>query len=194
MNNQSVSDNQKIRKNSMPYYNIQPYQGNTNCGNKSLSFPNFASAQAASLSNFQRSASREKLNQFTLMQQQHHIQFNQQVSQNNGGNGGNTNPLAYQHRNSLNNLMPFAAQQQPFTNRRNSSCGTDRMTISASLQAAIGLHNARSNEKLLSDHVKSSTSSNTLGITSSITPTTTTSDINSRLESLCRQMTEQAIN
>ena len=182
--NQSVSDSQKTRKNSMPYYNVQQFQPNQSVGNnnnnnnKSLSYPNFGNTPqqqiTSNLSNFQRSASREKLNQFTLMQQQHHIQFNQpQIPQQNSAN------TAY-HRNSLNSLMPFSLQQQQqFANRRN-SCG-----VNSSMSSLID-----SNEQGMS------ISPNMLNsMSTSLTPkVTTTSDINSRLESLCRQMTEQAIN
>jgi hypothetical protein len=147
----------------MPYYNVQPYGAG---GNKSSSYPNFGS----NLTNFQRSASREKLNQFSLMQQHHHHQFSQQLTPH------QTPPY---HRHSLNNLMPFNSAQQQFMNRRNSSCGADRMMTLAS---PLGSH-----EKNLSDS----------GLSSSMNSTATAptaSDINSRLESLCRQMTEQAIN
>lgn len=182
--NQSInnmSDNQKLRKNSMPYYNVPAYGGNannnsSNPNNKSLSYPNFGNAgtqnqqSAPILSNFQRSSSRENLNQFTLMQQQHHMQYTQMPPPPAPAppSASTTNPGIYGHRNSLNNLMPFPSQQQ-FANRRNSSCGTDRMMQQHA-------------EKALSDSLSVSTT------------TTTTSDINSRLESLCRQMTEQAIN
>lgn len=157
----------------MQYYNIQPYSVQSQTGgNKSLSYPNFGSSQGSNLSNFQRSASREKLNQFSLMQQQHHQQFNQQV---------NAHAPPY-HRHSLNNLMPFNSAQQQFINRRNSSCGSDRV-ICHSLLSPLG-----SQEKNLSD----SGLSTSMNSTNSSAPTA--SDINSRLESLCRQMTEQAIN
>lgn len=156
----NLSDNQKIRKNSIPYYNNGNQTGNKN-------FTNFANPPPTNLTNFQRSSSREKLNQFTLMQQQHHMQFTQMPPpppppQQQGGNS--TNSGIYGHRHSLNALMPFAPSQQ-FVNRRNSSCGTDRM---------------------MQQHAEKNVSETTL--------TSTTSDINSRLESLCRQMTEQAIN
>lgn len=172
-----TSDNQpKIhRKSSMQYYNIQPY--NQGGGNKSSSFPNFGggSNQSSNLTNFQRSASREKLNQFSLMQQQHHHQFSQQLT---APAGQNTQAPPY-HRHSLNNLMPFASTQQQFMNRRNSSCGSDRM-MGHTLASPLGSH-----EKNLSDS----------GLSTSMNSTApTASDINSRLESLCRQMTEQAIN
>lgn len=157
----------------MPYYAVpQPY-GNSG-GNKSSSYPNFCS-NASGLTNFQRSASREKLNQFSVLQQHHHHQFSQQL----------TAPGQHQappyHRHSLNNLMPFNSAQQQFMNRRNSSCGADRMMTLAS---PLGSH-----EKNLSDSGLSSS----MNSTASTTPATA-SDINSRLESLCRQMTEQAIN
>jgi hypothetical protein len=195
--NQNVTDqNQKPRKNSMPYYNVHSYHGNqnnsssnNNTGNngKSGSFSNFNNTQTSNLNNkFQHSASREKLNQFTLMQQQHHMQFNQQQQV-----PSNTNNTASYHRNSLNNLTPFSMQnqqQQQFGNRRNSSCGADRMMSSGSMHSPLG--SLSSNEKNLSDQNVSSTSPNF--ITNIKAPTT--SDINSRLESLCRQMTEQAIN
>jgi hypothetical protein len=167
------------RKSSMQYYNIQPYSMQNQAGNKSSSYPNFGSNQTTSnVSNFQRSASREKLNQFSLMQQQHQHQFNQQLP----AQGGPPNPQAPPyHRHSLNNLMPFSNAQAQFMNRRNSSCGTDR-PLGQSLLLPLGSH-----EKNLSDSgLSTSTSMNS-------TPSTA-SDINSRLESLCRQMTEQAIN
>lgn len=163
------------RKSSMQYFNMQPYIQSV--GNKSSSYPNFSgSNQTSNLTNFQRSASREKLNQFSLMQQQHHHQFNQQLT---APAGQNTQAPPY-HRHSLNNLMPFTnAQQQQFMNRRNSSCGSDRM-MSHTMTSPLGSH-----EKNLSDS----------GLSTSMNSTATTaSDINSRLESLCRQMTEQAIN
>lgn len=175
--NQSInnmSDNQKLRKNSMPYYNVPSYASNVNANpnNKSLSYPSFNNNGAPSqqstspmLSNFQRSSSRENLNQFALMQQQHHMQYTQMPPPPAPQSG----PGMYGHRNSLNNLMPFPSQQQ-FANRRNSSCGTDRM---------------------MQQHAEKATLSDSLSVT---TATTTTSDINSRLESLCLQMTEQAIN
>lgn len=169
------SDNQpKIhRKSSMPYYNQQPYVSqNSNAGNKSSSYPNFGN-QTSNLSNFQRSTSREKLNQFSLMQQQHHHQFNQPLP------AQQTTQAPPYHRHSLNNLMPFTSAQQQFMNRRNSSCGSDRV-IGHTLLSPLG-----SVEKNLSDS----------GLSTSIASTpSTASDINSRLESLCRQMTEQAIN
>lgn len=182
--NQSInnmSDNQKLRKNSMPYYNVPPYGGNassnsSNPNNKSLSYPNFGNngvqnqQNSPMLSNFQRSSSRENLNQFTLMQQQHHMQYTQMPPPPPPQNASTTNPGIYGHRNSLNNLMPFPSQQQ-FANRRNSSCGTDRM---------------------MQQHGEKAPSIN--DSLSTTTTTSTTSDINSRLESLCRQMTEQAIN
>jgi PHAT len=176
-NNQSMSSDiqPKIhRKSSMQYYNIQPYSIQNQSGNKSSSFPNFGSNQTSNISNFQRSASREKLNQFSLMQQQHQHQFNQQLP----AQGGPPNPQAPPyHRHSLNNLMPFNSAQ--FINRRNSSCGTDR-TLGHALLSPLGSH-----EKNLSDS----------GLSTSMNSTpSTASDINSRLESLCRQMTEQAIN
>jgi hypothetical protein len=173
--NQSInnmSDNQKLRKNSMPYFNVPPYAGNAN---NSGSYPNFANGGAQAqqsapmLSNFQRSSSRENLNQFTLMQQQHHMQYTQMPPPPAPQSASTTNPGIYGHRNSLNNLMPFPSQQQ-FANRRNSSCGTDRM---------------------MQQHAEKASLSDSLSVS---TTTTTTSDINSRLESLCRQMTEQAIN
>lgn len=162
------------RKSSMQYFNIQPYSQSG--GNKSSSYPNFGgSNQTSNLTNFQRSASREKLNQFSLMQQQHHHQFNQQITV---PAGQNTQAPPY-HRHSLNNLMPFTNAQQQFINRRNSSCGSDRM-MGHTLVSPLG-----SQEKNSSDS----------GLSTSMNSTApTASDINSRLESLCRQMTEQAIN
>ena len=155
----------------MPYYNVQSYNNNANSSNKSLSYPSFNNA-TSNLSTFQRSASREKLNQFTVMQQQHQMNFTQMPPPAPPQN--QTNSGIYGHRHSLNALMPFPppSQQQQFVNRRNSSCGTDRMM-------------QQHGEKNLSE---TSVSLNTM------TTTPTTSDINSRLESLCRQMTEQAIN
>lgn len=149
------------RKNSIPYC-VQPY---------SVQNPLYSSNQTSNHSNFQRSVSREKLNQFSLMQQQHHHQFNQQL-------GPPASAPAPQHRHSLNNLMPFNTAQQHFINRRNSSCGSDRV-VGHSLLSPLGNH-----EKNLSDS----------GLSSSMNSSANTSDINSRLESLCRQMTEQAIN
>lgn len=161
------------RKSSMQYYNVPPYsmQGQ-NAGNKSSSYPNFNSSQG-NMSNFQRSVSREKLNQFSLMQQQHHQQFTPQPN----AQGVQAPPY---HRHSLNNLMPFNSSQAQFMNRRNSSCGTDRV-INHAMLSPLG-----NQEKHLSDS----------GLSTSTTSTAapTASDINSRLESLCRQMTEQAIN
>lgn len=174
---------------------MQPYQPNQSVGSnnnssnnisKSLSFQSFGKPPAVTnISNFQRSASREKLNQFTAMQQQHHNQFTQQqqqVPQNNA---------YHHHRNSLNSLMPFSSvQHQQFTNRRNSSCGTDRISMNSSMPSPLG-----SNEKILNEQGRNmSTSPNLMSLSSTTLTTTTTSDINSRLESLCRQMTEQAIN
>lgn len=178
-NNQSLtSDNQpKIhRKSSMQYYNIQPYNvQNQNAANKSSSYPNFGSNQATSgLLGFQGTPSREKLNQFPMMQQ-HHQQFNQQLP----AQGQQPSPY---HRLSLNNLMPFNSTQQ-FMNRRNSSCGSDRVK-NHTLLSPLGSY-----EKTLSDSGLSTSTSSTFPANSS--------DINnleSRLESLCRQMTEQAIN
>ena len=169
------SDNQpKIhRKSSVPYYNMPSYNIQNQTGaNKSSSCTNLGSNQASNLSNFQRSASREKLNQFSLMQQQHHQQFNQQMTTQ-GQQNTHTPPY---HRHSLNNLMPFNNAQQQFNNRRNSSCGSDR--IGHAMMSPLG-----SNDKNLSDSGLSSSSN-----------APSASDINSRLESLCRQMTEQAIN
>lgn len=159
-----TSDSQpKIhRKNSITYC-VPPY----NVQNQS-----FNSSQSSNISNFQRSVSREKLNQFSLIQQQHHHQFNQQL-------GPPQNSQAPQHRHSLNNLMPFNSAQQQFVNRRNSSCGSDRSVLGHSLLSPLG-----NQEKNLSDS----------GLSSSMNSTANTSEINSRLESLCRQMTEQAIN
>ncbi|CRK95002.1 CLUMA_CG008488, isoform A [Clunio marinus] len=175
--NQPSSDNQpKIhRKSSMQYYNIQSY--NQSAGDKSLSYPSFGGKQSTNLNNFQRSISREKLNQFSLMQQQpihplHH--FNQQVTT-------PTGQAPPYHRHSLNNLMPFNTAQQQFLNRRNSSC-SDRGLLSHTLSTSL-----ESTEKNLSDSGLSTSMSS-----SSTAPSA--SDINSRLESLCRQMTEQAIN
>lgn len=163
----------------MQYYNIQPYSVQSQSGsNKSVSYPNFSSSQASNLSNFQRSASREKLNQFSLMQQQHHQQFNQPLT----AHGQQNTHAPQYHRNSLNNLMPFNNAQQQFINRRNSSCGSDRVVCHTML-SPLG-----SQEKNLSD----SGLSTSMNSTNSTAPTA--SDINSRLESLCRQMTEQAIN
>lgn len=161
----------------MQYYNIQPY--NT-AGNKSSSFSSFgAASQSPNLTSFQRSTSREKLNQFSLMQQQHHLQFNQQAMMQ-GGQQQSQNAQAPYHRHSLNNLMPFTSTQQQFMNRRNSSCGSDRMMGHTLASPELGSH-----EKNLSDS----------GLSTSMNSTApTASDINSRLESLCRQMTEQAIN
>lgn len=161
----------------MQYYNIQPY--GSGGSNKSSSYPNFAS-NTSSLTNFQRSASREKLNQFSLMQQHHHNQFNQQLTAPTGQHSTQAPPY---HRHSLNNLMPFNSAQQQFMNRRNSSCGSDRSMMGAhTIASPLGSH-----EKNLSDSGLSiSTTLNSTGPTAS--------DINSRLESLCRQMTEQAIN
>lgn len=157
----SMCDSQQLRKN---YYNVPSYGGKF--GNNGPPPPQ---QSAPMLSNFQRSSSRENLNQFTLMQQQHHMQYSQMPPPPAPISGATTNPGIYGHRNSLNNLMPFPSQQQ-FANRRNSSCGTDRMMQQHAEKASMG------------DSLSVSTS------------TTTTSDINSRLESLCRQMTEQAIN
>lgn len=159
----------------MQYYNIQPY--NQSGSNKSSSYPNFgATNQTSNLTNFQRSASREKLNQFSLMQQQHHHQFNQQLSV-----GQHNTPAPPYHRHSLNNLMPFTNVQQQFMNRRNSSCGSDRM-MGSSLVSPLGSH-----EKNLSDSGLSASMNSTA-------PTASDIEFDSRLESLCRQMTEQAIN
>lgn len=169
------------RKSSMQYYNIQPYGvQNQSVGNKSPSFPNFNNSQTSNVSNFQRSVSREKLNQFSMMQQQHHNQFNQQLTPQGGPQS--TQVPAY-HRHSLNNLMPFSTSQSQFMNRRNSSCGTDRVINNHSMLSPLS-----NQEKHLSDSGLS-TSMNSTG-----SPAPTASDINSRLESLCRQMTEQAIN
>ncbi|XP_070497457.1 protein Smaug [Chironomus tepperi] len=172
--NQGIVDSQKNRKNSMTYYNnIQQYQPVPSPSNnkQSISYPTFANTSQASpnLNNFQRSASRDKLNQFTLMQQQHHIQFNQQPTIPQPNNN------AY-HRNSLNSLMPFPIQQQQ--QYRRNSCG-----VNSSMSSLVD-----SNEQ------GKSISPNIMSMTTSLTPKTTTMDINSRLESLCRQMTEQAIN
>lgn len=182
--NQSLSDNQKNRKNSMPYYNIQQFQPNqslsNSSSNKSLSYPSFGTPpqqqqqqNATNMSNFQRSASREKLNQFTLMQQQHHIQFNQQSQIPQPNNN------AY-HRNSLNSLMPFPIQQQQqqqFPNRRN-SCGVNSSMSSPLIDSSSNSDQGKS----ISPNMQS------------MMPKSAMMDINSRLESLCRQMTEQAIN
>lgn len=173
-----ASDNQpKIhRKSSVPYYNMPSYNIQNQSGaNKSSSCTNLGSNQASNVSNFQRSASREKLNQFSLMQQQHHQQFNQQMTVPGQQTAAHAPPY---HRHSLNNLMPFHSAQQQFNNRRNSSCGSDR--IGHTLMSPLGSH-----DKNLSDS----------GLSTSMNSTApSASDINSRLESLCRQMTEQAIN
>lgn len=162
------------RKGSIQYFSLQPFS--QSAGNKSSSYPNFGATHQTNLTNFQRSASREKLNQFSLMQQQHHQHFSQQLPP---PPGQNTQAPPY-HRHSLNNLMPFTtAQQQQIMNRRNSSCGSDRL-VGHALASPLG-----SQEKNLSDS-RLSTSMNTNA--------STANDINSRLESLCRQMTEQAIN
>lgn len=163
------------RKSSVPYYNMPSYNIQNQSGaNKSSSCTNLGSNQASNLSSIQRSASREKLNQFSLMQQQHHQQFSQQMTPQ-GQPSTHTPPY---HRHSLNNLMPFNSAQQQFNNRRNSSCGSDR--IAHTMMSPLG-----SQDKNLSDSGLS-TSLNSTGASAS--------DINSRLESLCRQMTEQAIN
>jgi len=161
----NMSDNQKLRKNSAQFsFNTPSYGNNSNTNaNKNLQYQNFSkngTQQAPMLSNLQRSSSRENMNQFTLMQQQHHMQYTQMPP-----------PASYGHRNSLNSLMPFPPQTQ-FANRRNSSCGTDRM---------VQQHAEKAEKSFLSDSKSESSSG-------------TNSDINSRLESLCRQMTEQAIN
>lgn len=172
--NNNISENQKCRKNSLPFFNsVHPYPSNNSNGGNMQFSGNFGN-----LTNVQRSASREKLNQFAAMQQQHHIQFNQP-----------SHVPAYRH--SLNSLMPFGIQPQQMTNRRNSSCGADRIT---SMPSPLG-----SNEKILNDQGMSmSTSPNLLSMgpaNTTIAPKlNTNSDINSRLESLCRQMTEQAID
>lgn len=154
----------------MQYFNIQPYGSG---GNKSSSFPNF---YTASLTNFQRSASRE------MMQQHHQQQFNQQLTAPTSHHNNQAPPY---HRHSLNNLMPFNSPQQLFMNRRNSSCGSDRSMMGAhTTPSPLGSH-----EKNLSDSGLSICTSTSLNSTAP-----TASDINSRLESLCRQMTEQAIN
>jgi hypothetical protein len=163
------------RKSSMQYYTIQPY-GIQNQSNKSSSFSSFGSSQTSNVSNFQRSASREKLNQFSMMQQQHHQQFTKQLTPQ--GSQMNAQAPPY-HRHSLNNLMPLTSAQQQFMNRRNSSCGSDR-AMGHTLLSPLG-----SIEKNLSDS----------GLSTSMNSNpSNASDINSRLESLCRQMTEQAIN
>lgn len=125
---------------------------------------------------FPRTDSREKLNQFTMMQQQH--QFGQT----------NIGPAPAYHRHSLNNLMPMQqtmSLQNNQMNRRNSSnsCGSERVT---SVQAfknpsgtLEGLKKIMIENGLESPKKQASSSA---------------SDINSRLESLCRQMTEQAMN
>lgn len=165
------------RKNSMQYYNIQPYGVQNQSGSsKSSSFPSFNNSQTSNASNFQRSVSREKLNQFSIIQQPHH--FNPQLNPQ-GGQQGSQAP-AY-HRHSLNNLMPFNSAQSQFMNRRNSSCGTDR---NHSMLSPLG-----NQEKHLSDSGLNAS----MNSSASVAPPTA-SDINSRLESLCRQMTEQAIN
>lgn len=162
----------------MQYYNIQPYSTQSQGGNKSSSYPNFASSQSSNLSNFQTSTSREMLNQFSLMPHQQQHQFAHPSS-----SQQNTQGPPY-HRHSLNNLMPFNSGQQQFMNRRNSSCGSDRV-VNNSLLSPLGTH-----ERNLSDSgLNSSVSVNPVALN-----VLATSDINSRLESLCRQMTEQAIN
>lgn len=200
------------RKSSVPYYNVPSYSIQNQSGaNKSSSCTNLGSNQASNLSNFQRSASREKLNQFSLMQQQHQQQFNQQMAAQ-GQQSAHAPPY---HRHSLNNLMPFNNAQQQFNNRRNSSCGSDR--IGQTLMSPLGSH-----DKNLSDSGSGSSMNSTApassdpntrldklcrqfdrigptlsesGSNSGMNSTTpSASEINSRLESLCRQMTEQAIN
>jgi hypothetical protein len=160
-NTSNAPEAQKGRRLTAPYY-TPPY-ANVNNG------ANILYSNLSKISNFQRSASREKLNQFTAMQQQHHLQFNQQ----------NSNAQSYRH--SLNNLMPFNTQQQQ-QNRR-SSCGTDRIAVNTPMISFGSSEKIPNEQKAVMKNVSPAT-----------TTTTNMSDINSRLESLCLQMTEQAIN
>jgi hypothetical protein len=139
------------RKNSLPFY------GNNNSKNMNFNPP----------SNLLNYASGDKLNQYSMMQQQHNSpHYGSQM----------------QGRNSHNTLLPFStAQQQQI--RRNSSCGSDRSMSSQSFSQTL-IQGERKNlsDSGLSASVNSSSS------------TSTASDIlNSQLESLCRQMTESAI-
>lgn len=173
----SQSDQQKLhRKSSIPYYHIGSLPAYQNQNKNSSSF----STPPSQLSNFQRSASREKLNQFSVMQQQHHHQFSHQPSVSNSNSSSNNQsngPVPAYHRHSLNNLMPPFSAHQQFMNRRNSSC-TDRLMPSPGSLLSSASGSGAGSHKNLSEHEMPSA----------------TSDINSRLESLCRQMTEQAIN
>lgn len=120
----------------------------------------------ANMMNYQNSTSGDKLNHFPMMQQHHNqqLQYSHSV-QNHGG------------RNSLNNLMPFSNAQQI---RRNSSCGSDRSMSSQSFSQSL----IPNDKKNLSDS----------GLCASANSSSSNaSDINSHLESLCRQMTESAI-
>lgn len=138
-------------------------------------FNPYSNQQTTNLSaKFPRTDSREKLNQFTMMQQQH--QFGQT----------NLGPAPAYHRHSLNNLMPMQQTlQNNQMNRRNSSnsCGSERVVSVQAFKNPSGTLEGIKKimiENGLESPKKQASSS--------------ASDINSRLESLCRQMTEQAMN
>jgi hypothetical protein len=169
---------------------VYSYASTVSNSNKSSSHPNFTTTNSGNGNNqqtsnmppsFQPSASREKLNQFSLIQQQQHT-FSTPAQ-----GGQNIMPSQY-HRHSLNNLMPM--QPYHMTNRRNSSnnCDSDRL-----IPSSLVSHTMTRSTRAMSDQTSNeNVASPTIQQQNATSPTA--SDINSRLESLCRQMTEQAIN
>ncbi|CRL01132.1 CLUMA_CG014369, isoform A [Clunio marinus] len=159
----SESQVKYCRKNMMQYYGFP----SLNQSNKS-----YGNNLSVNLSNFQKSASREKLNQFSLIQQQHHLQFNNQQT---FSQITQLNPQYYRH--SMNNPMGFNINQQQV---RNSSCSDQQNLLSTTFISSSDL----------SSHEKTQDS----GLSMSFNSTAASvNDVNNRLESLCLQMADQAI-
>jgi len=216
----SSSDNpcKNHRKGSMQGFQIHT---SYNCKNsKSSSYPNFSTTNQHQISSNQRSSSRDKLHLLIQQQQQQQQQSQQQVqtqqqqmqSKKQVMSTMNPNAAPY-HRHSLNNLMPqpqALLMQHHHASQNNGSMGSlssvssssnpgDITTITNSTYASSLVGNNNNNSQInnnlliIGDHNHLSlkpdiTSSSDGGIAGSI------GDINSRLESLCLQMTEQAIN
>lgn len=188
----SSSDNasKNHRKGSMQaFQNIQMYNNyggnnhNANKNSKSSSYPNFMNPNQHQLSNNQRSSSRDKLH--VLIQQQQEMQSKKQQSQQTTpilGSQMNPNAPPY-HRNSLNlmNQHTLLQIQQQFKQPQN-NCGS----LGGSLKSLSS--NSSSSNHGDGNAINTTYASSLIGNSNSI------GDINSRLESLCRQMTEQAIN
>jgi hypothetical protein len=178
-------------------YSASSKSGNTNHSNgnsKSSSYPSFSTAinqQHQMGLGCQRSGSRDKLNLLIHQPPPQHQQPPQMQVKKVGQMNPNAPPY---HRHSLNNLMPppsLLSIQQPHHQKHQQNPQTDGSLGGSlkSLSSGSSSGCADYNYLIMSEH-------NQAGVHVKTTAGTGGSigDINSRLESLCLQMTEQAIN